>query len=112
MTEDEIVSLRAILPELLLEFGGRLRLDVADACSQAVTYTEQALIGAAVPGLIADGSRREQGDPKRLGAGAVTLCGVVIRLFAARDENYGKKDVERCGQPVMAPHLFVCQLLR
>ena len=31
VAEDEVVPLRAVLPEVLLELGGRLRLDVADA---------------------------------------------------------------------------------
>ena len=36
MAEDEVVSLRAVLPEVLLELGRRLGLDVADRGAEAI----------------------------------------------------------------------------
>ena len=49
MSEHEIVVLRAVLPELLLELSGRLRLDVTYGCAKAVPHTKEALISSPVP---------------------------------------------------------------
>ena len=49
MPEHEIVALCAVLPELLLEFGGGLRLDLADCCAKAVPDAQESFVRTTVP---------------------------------------------------------------
>ena len=70
MTEHEVIALRSVLAELLLELSGRLGLDVADRRAKAISHPEQTLICASVPGLVADRSRCQQRDAKGSISGA------------------------------------------
>ena len=52
--EDQVIPLRAVLPEFLLELSGGFRLDVADGGAETVADSQEALVGAAIPRLVAD----------------------------------------------------------
>jgi hypothetical protein len=64
VAEDEGVPLITVLPKILLELGGRLRLDVADPRAKGVADAKQALVSATIPGLVGDRSWSEQGNTK------------------------------------------------
>ena len=75
MPEYEIVPLGSVLTKILLEFGGRSCLDMTDLRTEGVADTQQALVCAAIPGLVGNGSGRQECDPKWRG----TLLGLSIR---------------------------------
>src|SRR5829696_996185 len=115
VTENQLVALGAVLPELLLELGGGLRLDVADRGAKAVPDAQQALIGSAVPGLVADRPGREERHAERCRGTVASLasrirppCALITpreNYHRADREPYGKAEagnVDNCGKTVFA----------
>jgi hypothetical protein len=89
VTKDEVVVLGAVLPELLLEFGRCLRLDVAHGRSKTVSHTHETLIRTSVPGLVADRPRGKkchaEGMSRRaLGSSSGGLGAAVVTAGTAR----------------------------
>ena len=62
MAENEVVTLRTILPEVLVYLGWGLCLDVRDARAEGVPDHEKTLVSSRVPALIGDWTRCHQGD--------------------------------------------------
>src|SRR4051812_41112742 len=110
MADHEVISLCTVLPELLLELGGGLRLNVADTRPQAIPDAEQPLIGPAVPGLVADRPRREEGDAELAGRARVGCP--ASGGGPAGNERDAEQDVGRCGETMFTPHVCSCKMLR
>ena len=91
MTKDETVVLGAVLPELLLELGGCLGLDVAYRRSKAVSHSHQTLVGTPIPGLVADRPRGQKCDPE----------GLVCSVF--------RSGTRRIGTRLITPRIARCE---
>src|SRR5262245_4442390 len=62
MANDQVVSLRPVLSEVVVELRGSLRLYVADRCAEAIANLLEATVGSCVPGLIGDRSWCEESN--------------------------------------------------
>jgi hypothetical protein len=49
VAEDDVVTLRSVLPEVLLELGRRLRLDMARVGAKAIADGDESLVGSCIP---------------------------------------------------------------
>jgi len=56
--KNEIVSLRAVLAKVLVEFSRCPGLNVADFGAEAVANPHEAVVGSSIPGLVADRTGR------------------------------------------------------
>jgi hypothetical protein len=114
VSKDEVVSLGAVLSKVLIEFGGRFGLDVADLRAEAITNSHETLVGTGVPRLIRDRSGGEECDFERAPGGGVAggfrVIARVVFCTCGSDgacENTNTSRVERCGKATsIAGHGF------
>jgi hypothetical protein len=93
MAEDKVISLCTVLPEILFKLCGRLRLDMTNAGAETIADPQEPTIGASVPRLIGNWTRREQSN-------AEPFRGLI--RTSERDAGYQRRDsytanVDKCG---------------
>jgi hypothetical protein len=109
VADDQVIALRALLPEVLVELGGSPGLNVTDLSAEAIADPHQAAVRPGVPRLIGDRSRGEQRDaePRPIARGSssarrqrVPTLGILSRT-SERDAKEQRREpwrnVERCG---------------
>ena len=92
VADHEIVALRAILPEVLLEVRRGSHFDVAHLRAETVAHAEQTLVGAGVPAVIGDRAWSKERDSE----GPLAVL-VPVGLTPASERDDAHRDVHRCG---------------
>ena len=96
MTENEIVTLCAVLSKVLFELCWRLGLDVADLRAQAVANPHEPVVRTAIPRSVRDWTRRQQRDTK-----VARICeGAFFASSGARECE--QHDVDDCAKTTCA----------
>ena len=75
MPDDERISTRGVLTEVLFEVRRRLDLNVTGLRAQAITDSHHPLIRPGVPGLIADRAWSQKGNPEPRSIARLRACG-------------------------------------